>query len=252
MSSLTITKNYKLFSFTNLNRPVNLKNRKGLRESMQEYGYLKAYPLHCIRTKHGLEVQDGQHRLEIAKELGLPVAYVVCDTPIDIARINKTQKGWKLEDYMDTFIAQGNDDYRILSEFMEHHNLAISVAILMFTQSLGNCTLEKFKSGLFNAKSLENANRIAFLYPRISEKSKQIRTRSFAYALMSLCRISPPIDDYRLISNAQKCPEKLITYATCDGFLDMLEEVYNFRKGKNSKVNISWQARQVMKPKDKA
>lgn len=82
------------------NRPLNLKKRKRLRESMQEYGFLKPFPLSCSRNgDRKLIVKDGQHRLTVAEELGLNVHYFVEDVDYDIAKVNCTQEKWVVRDF---------------------------------------------------------------------------------------------------------------------------------------------------------
>ena len=67
---------------------------------MQEYGFLKSFPLSCSRNgDRKLIVKDGQHRLAVAEELGLNVHYFVEDVDYDIAKVNCTQEKWVVRDF---------------------------------------------------------------------------------------------------------------------------------------------------------
>ena len=60
------------------------------------------FDTHPISVTEDLEVIDGQHRLEAAKRLGIPVKYVIDKNfrPEKIITINTCQKGWKPLDYL--------------------------------------------------------------------------------------------------------------------------------------------------------
>jgi len=109
---INVTKNYRMFGRSADNREVDLKKHRRLYESMRRYGFLPCYPIICPRdaNKH-LYVKEGQHRLAIAEELGLPVYWVETDVDFDVAVVNCTQKVWTPIDYAKKHAAD-NPDYR--------------------------------------------------------------------------------------------------------------------------------------------
>lgn len=82
-TALTIlqSKNYDQFVACPFNRDTNQRYVKRLINSMNAYGFLHGYPLHCWRgkgpQKGKLIIKDGQRRFEAAAFLGLPIAYVI-------------------------------------------------------------------------------------------------------------------------------------------------------------------------------
>ena len=121
---ITATKNYRLFHRSDENRALNLKKHKKLYESMRLYGFLPSFPIVCYRDAKGnLVVKDGQHRLAIAEELGLPVYYVEESIDFDVAVVNCTPKGWTLVDYAQKFAANGVSSYQEHLDFADRFGI---------------------------------------------------------------------------------------------------------------------------------
>src|SRR6056297_915954 len=73
------TTDYSLFSMMDQNRDVDMDNRKvkNLAKSMQQYGWLNAFPAMVRTSGKKLIIIDGQHRISVAREYGIPVKYVI-------------------------------------------------------------------------------------------------------------------------------------------------------------------------------
>lgn len=245
---LHVTKDYKLFTHSLDNRPVNPEKRKKLQDSMQSYGFIAAYPVHCVRESGRLSIRDGQHRFAVAQKLGLPIFYVVCEEMVSIPQINNTQKAWGLADYAGSFAAQGKTDYTEVIAFAERHNMPLSMAmaILTNTGTAANPS-RKFKDGSFRIKSRPLAERVAKLYSGIGEVNSTIKTRFLLSALFAVA-VLPDVDDSRLLAGARRYPEALKRYGTRDGYLDMLEQIYNY--GRHTKTSIRIAAENAMRDRN--
>lgn len=246
------TSNYRLFSYTNENRPVKLNGakRKLLRRSLQAYGWLPAYPMLCAREGGKIVVKDGQHRLALAEELGIPVLYVIDNTPIKIEEINNAQTGWVVGDYAGSFAARGNQNYVELLDFARRHCLPISTCVgLLGNQVVERNLMDHFKAGTFKVKSRQLAERVANLYVGIGAYNKAIKCKFFASALFAVCLV-PGLDDKRLLAGAAKHPEMLMKYGSRDGFLDMLERLYNF--GRHTKFPVRIYAENALRERNPA
>lgn len=242
--TITTTHNYGLFSLTNKNRPVDLDRRRSLRSSMKEHGFLKCYPMVCIRKVTTLDILDGQHRFMVAQELGLPVSYLVVDEDIDIAFVNSTQKAWNLSDYCRSFAVQGKPAYQELLDFSTQHDISLVASMGILANNISHSNVrQKYLSGEYEVKTRGLADRVARLYSGISEGAKHIRTRFFINALFATVAISG-LDDERLLSGARRCPESLIKYGNRDAYLTMLEYIYNF--GRMNKFPLKIEAENAM------
>jgi len=232
MSRKTIqaTKNYRLFErHSGENRPLDLRKHKKLMDSMKLYGFLPCFPIVVVRNTDGnLIVKDGQHRLLIAEELELPVYWVEEATDFDVAVVNSTAKIWGLKDYAQKHAANGLKAYTEGLEFASSHSLPVGIAfaLLSGTTSFGNCE-QPFINGTWRIKDRAWADSVAGIYGPIGTMSPPLRKSTFLLACMAVCRVDG-FDPARLLANADRCREKLVSYSTRDSYLEMLESVYNF------------------------
>lgn len=248
--AITTTKNYRLFHVSEENRPLDLSKRKALRDSMKSYGFLKSFPLSCFRNGgKQLVVKDGQNRLAIAEELGLPVHYFVEDVDYDIATVNNAQQKWTLNDYAMKWAAQGNEPYQTLLAFIDSHSMPIGLgtSLLCGHSHLNGDLMRKFKEGKFIVTDYEFADRVAGVYSQLISMSKEIKSRNCLAAIIAAMRVEG-FDAKRFVDGAKKRPEKLKAYATRDCYLDMIEEIYNFNRQKL--VSIKLPALQVLRERD--
>lgn len=249
--ALRTTKDYSMFEQSNDNRPVNLDKRKKLMLSMQEHGFLPAYPLHVNRTRSGkLLIRDGQHRFAVAQKLGLAVWYVVLDDDINIADINNTQIPWNPVDYIMSFAAQGKNDYAELNDFrVRHHLPAMSAAaILSGCQAISNIK-PRFVAGEFKVKNRERAEVIGATYSALCNLNRKVRNARCLAAVYA-CAHVPTFDHKRLLAGAERCIDKLVSYSTNDAYLTMLEDIYNF--GRKQREPLKIPAQNIMRQRNPA
>jgi hypothetical protein len=236
MPSKTIqtTKNYRMFRVSEDNRPLDLSKRKTLRDSMKMYGFLKSFPISCVRGDGKyLIVKDGQNRLAIAEELGLPVHYVIEEVDYDIATVNNAQQKWSMKDYAMKWASQNRKPYCELLEFIEQHSIPISLGLSLLSGSLhySGEVRRQFKSGKFKITDYEFADKVASVYVQLTSLSPVVRNRNFLSAVTAVMRVES-FECKRLIDGAKKRPEKLKAYSTREGYLDMIEDIYNFNRSK--------------------
>lgn len=251
------TKNYRLFQNNNgENRPLDVNRHRKLLGSMKKYGFLEVFPI--IVTRNGDDhfiVKDGQHRLAFAESLGLPVYYVEDSTDFDVATINSTSKVWNLGDYAQKYASNGIKSYQEGLEFAEKHGLPISTAfcLLAGTTSFSNFD-ELFLTGKFKVKDRKWADSVAGIYGPITTMSSSMKKNArLLEACMAVCRV-PDFDPSRLLSGAERCREKLLSFSTREAYLDMLETVYNFGRSKlvglKSAAMMAMRDRSAVKPRE--
>jgi len=236
------TKDYASFSMTARNRTVRLDNtkRRRLIQSMEQHGFIPAYPIYVWRADGRLEIQDGQHRLAAAKMLGLPVYYVEVSHPIDIPRIQNTQAPWSIRDYAESYANAGNPHYQELLEFAEVHEIPIGTARNILGNRVngrGADVAAKFKRGDWKVTSRENADRVVHLLSAITAVAPQCRSRFLIAALFAYTLIEG-LDDRQLTVNLRRKPELARQYGSRDGYLDMLEQIYNFRARQATPIRV--------------
>lgn len=228
------TKNYRLFGRSADNRAVCTKKHKRLFKSMKERGFLPCYPIVCRRDRtKNLIVLDGQHRLAFAETLGLPVFWVETNAAsFDVADINAGVVPWALFDYAQKFADQGKQHYKELIAFANLHGLSIGYAGQMLAGVVSwSVVKERFLDGNFEVKDRAFADIVASTFNAMARINVRVRNMRLLGALMGACR-APEFNPDRLISNAQRCRERVEPYSTTEAYLSMLEDIYNFGRAK--------------------
>jgi len=223
-----------------------MRGRTKLIASLKKYGWLKSKPLSAWRNgDKRLIVKDGQHRLLIAEDLGIPVPWVEEEVDYSTAEINNAGKNWVPRNWAEVFAEQGKTAYREGLEFVQAYDLPVGVgfALLGGTSSYSNVEVA-FKKGTFKIKDRVWAETVASLRNQMIALSPSLKKSAFTEACMALCRVKE-FDPARLVQNARRCRERLVSFSTRDAYLTMLEDVYNF--GRHTLFGLKAAALTVMK-----
>lgn len=127
--NIMVTENYDMFKKIGGNRKINKANYAKIVKSMKEEQLI--IPI-VVNEKY--EIIDGQHRFTACKDLGKPVYfYMVRGYGLDqVKRANIASSNWKKENYLDMFIAEGNEIYKEFEEIKERYDLNISNLLKIF------------------------------------------------------------------------------------------------------------------------
>ena len=205
---------------------------------------LKYYPVQVWENNGRLFIIDGQHRFAICKKLGRPVHYIIVQenkSIVDIARINSNVGKWKFEDFIDCYITQGNNNYKVLKDFLSKYKFAIGFAIKMLSvgpsKSLhghNDDVVQDFYHGKLDVKYLEDSIQLSETLLEFSP-FKYIFKRDFAMAVQKIVECGlVPIKD--VIEAVQKRPELLTDQVNYKNYIYKIEEVFN--AGKHSRTVI--------------
>lgn len=233
MSKLQHSANYGQFEFVNGNRPVNLSTpeARDLCDSMCDYGFLPSFPIMVRKNGSGKNVIiDGQHRFAVAKELGLPVYFVVDNSDVDISKINKAQRKWTPLDHCHKWAAEGLTDYQELQQFHSQWDIpfTLCVAILSGTIRFANVS-DAFYNGRFVIKARKLAHDFASSHRRLKAANKYFGNNKYLTALWG-CFFVDYFDSERLIETAEKEPHLIKRVGDQETALEVIDDIYNFRK----------------------
>jgi len=252
-----LTSDYGMFKHIAGNRDIVESNVQAIMNQLRERG--QQQPI-IINERN--EVIDGQHRLEACKRLKMPIQYLkrLGATLEDVISTNIVGKKWAVGDYINRFVADGNDNYVQLQKFIEEaKNLGFSpsVAIRIAEGVSSNKTYymcddgvvrrsggavftgqKKFKKlylvgdavklGKFKMQDPERARKRLHQVCMFKEFSFYTKM-SFVTAVMQCMRIDG-MDFDRLLESARKYPRKWNNEASVENFVQMFEDVYNWRR----------------------
>lgn len=143
------TKNFEIFKKMDGNRPLDKNHLKKLMLSIQKENRLD---LHPIIVNKEMCVIDGQHRLEIAKKLGVDIFYIQSDVVSDdhLQESNANQKSWEIENFIDLFaIRKKNPDYMRLRDLMKSTNLKPKALLAFLLGNVSPTLIDFIRSGKF-------------------------------------------------------------------------------------------------------
>jgi hypothetical protein len=167
------TKNYTIFQKHAHNRELTEGNVLKIMRSLQVKNLLEYRPI-LVDAK--MRIIDGQHRLEAAKRLDIPVYYQMQEEliPSDIIQFNDKSKPWAREDYLNFWCTEGNVQYIKLKNFMDKNKISLSTSLAVLGLSSGTTAHKRgnptgrsseFKEGKFVFPSAhEEVNSINILH----------------------------------------------------------------------------------------
>jgi ParB-like nuclease domain len=223
------TKHYHWFNYANGNRDINLNEYQRLKKNIAESGQLQP-----IMVNERGEVIDGQHRLAVCKELGLPINFIVIPgTNIQTAvHLNTAGHRWSSIDWINYYAKHGNDDYKQLLQFVKNSpfNVRLSITIAQGTLTTANYRdgAMNIKAGTWYCKSWESANELMI---QISKVAPFIKNSFDLYvnALVKYNHLSD-FDWNRFGRQVTAYPEVLHKIADYEQALEMIDKLYNYKK----------------------
>ena len=117
-------------------------------EKISERNLLKCQPILVNKEWY---VIDGQHRLEAAKRLQIPISFVVDEnlTLEDMATLNIASKKWAVSDYLNYYARKGFPDYLKLEDFIKKEKMQLNVAFMLFHGSKNTSFFKSFSEGKY-------------------------------------------------------------------------------------------------------
>lgn len=233
------TKNYDLFQKHPSNTPINETIVQKLIDSITQRNMLMLKP---ILVNEKMQVLDGQHRLEAAKQLNQPVYYIVDKSAqdMDMALLNANQRTWKLSDYHNFFLTQGAPEYRKLDEFVKQHKMNLQEYMKLDNYGRKSVNSNDFRHGKFVMPNDEEQKGklkiwnfakelIYFIGKRRSDITQVLKSVNFQRALISfLKRDDISLDEVR--SKMEMKIDIIGARSGMGGYYQMFLEIYNFRR----------------------
>jgi hypothetical protein len=234
------TTNYKVFKKIEGNRILNSKKiDRIIKEIQSGNDVLDEVPVLVKESKHILEVLDGQHRLEVAQKLNRPVHYIIHKTDMtlhNVAKVNSNTEKWKSSDFVNCYVATGNENYKKIEKFHNAYGIAIGSCLTMLTygnlkrDSGDELLMQAFQTGTFEVKKYKEAVQVAEICKTFSAFDSW-NSRPFVAAISRIID-ADKCDFDILVKKFNKDPLKLKYHSNWKGFANNLQEIYNIDNSK--------------------
>jgi ParB-like nuclease domain len=234
------TENYELFKKIVSNRDIIEPHVKTLMQSIKTRNMLEFRPI-LVNKKMG--VVDGQHRLEAAKRLVIPVYYTICETAKieDVMILNLTQRNWNAHDYVNYYAENGNENYDRLRSFCKRFDMEPQSAVRLIKglSMSGGYIIKVIKMG-------------EFVYPTDGNREKEViqiiqNTRLAIDFMKKKClgdkiflttvRLREAIEDFiarpdvefeKFLNKISLKADALCKRTGYASYVDMLKAIYNY------------------------
>lgn len=237
MSKIEKTTDYSIFKKHANNREISNANVKALIFSIKSHNLLSYRP---ILVNESMEVIDGQHRLEAAKQLGVEVFYQIKkdSTHEDIVLINNAQKKWTFDDYLNYYCSLGSQEYIKMREYAKKHKMGAR-ELQSLVKTFGQSTSEKFKKGVFTFFSESEVEEMDFIIKSIDQVLKSmvkflpttprfIGSFKLRTGLTAFIK-NKQVDIPTLLSKISYKADSLRACASSEGYYAMFRDIYNWR-----------------------
>lgn len=229
------TNDYAKFRTLDGNRTLNELHLKRLVSSMRVN-----YLLSPIVVNERMEVIDGQHRFAAAKELGLPVNFIIVIGYglREVQILNANAKNWTANDYLSGYCDLGYEDYLTYRTFREKYGFGHNecMAMLSGTTTTGK-VVETFYDGTFKVKSYKNACATADLLVQVAPYYAGYTRRVFVIAMIGLLK-NDRFVFAELLSKLAIQPTALVDCTNVSQYVELIERIYNYKR--QGKVNLRY------------
>lgn len=223
-------------------RSINLKHVERLIKSRSLKDVQYARP---VLINENNEIVEGQHTIEAAKRLNMPVYYIlVKDAGIEETQVlNANVRPWQLQDFLNSYSLQGREEYIAIRDLTEKYDLPISLVIKIIDQRglkvrYGEVA-DIFKSGDIKTDNLSNAITVFDQYIMFKKNlSKRLyRQRAFFGAFVKFRNI----DDYdhkRMVKSIAKFSHEIRYTTVVADYINQFLNLYNHGKQKRAIIDI--------------
>jgi len=256
--TVTETNNYDIFVEHENNRPVNVNSKKykKLLQSMKQHGFLPFYPIWCKLLPDGrLSVQVGHHRLAVAKQLKIRLCYMIYNSDFKIWEEGFSTNAWTMTDHLVNQVSNGDSTALVIKNYHEATGISLAQCIGIFADRTttgygGNG--DAFKKGTFKImpSALLRSELIKSIVHETSKINKEIATQSnYVSALLKISTVDRFCVD-RYITKLKAHSPLLVKCMTVDGYVEMIEGIYNRKVSIDQRVPVAFLTRREMQKRN--
>ncbi len=219
------------------NRKISENHVKNLMEFIKKRNLLKYNP---ILVNENYEIIDGQHRLEAAKALKIPVYYILGEglSYKDAGVLNACSDDWEFKEYLDIYLKNGHEEYIKLYNFKKVHNLNLKRFQYLMSKEQKQIFDEKFKVGTFVI--IDDLNEISDKIKKIDgiieflEKIVLIENKRFLYTdnfwrALYLFLIKKDIDPEKFKEKISVKYQSVTPMSGYKDYIKMFLDIYNWK-----------------------
>ena len=228
------------------NRKPNDLHIKRLTSSFKQ-----RYLFSPIIVNEKMQIIDGQHRFLAAKELNLPIYYLLVEGYglEEVQVLNTNTSNWKREDYLKAYCDLGVKPYLQMQQFMlDFPDFGVAISEMILTDKVDgqnkllridkvNMRMQGFQNGELEIpnllKAYETAEKVLMFKPYYDGYNRS----TFVRTLITLFKNENYVHA-EMISKLANNPSALTHCANVTQYKFLLEDIFNFRR--REKLNLRY------------
>lgn len=238
MMEILCTKDYDMFKQCLDQRELTPETLAKVSKSMKRMGFKASKP---IIVNSNMEVMDGQHRLRVARNLGLSVYYVIDDsvTMDEVRILASAQAKWSMDDYVSSHIRQGREDFKRLLDLKELSGLSWrSLTDSCFYDSAA--WRDEIHTGKFNLSAIKEAEIVEFIskFEIFKPLCKHWQLRAFCVAASQMFA-HPDYNHKKMLARLEWRSPMLIRCSLVSEYLQVFQNIYNYKVEEQNRVDFT-------------
>lgn len=217
------TTKYDQFRSLTCNREIDEKHVERLMEAINKRNMLAMCPVLCNTE---FKVFDGQHRIEAAKRLKVPIFYVADDSldEEDLISLNNLKKEWRNIDYVNFWSIKKQKGFDVLSQFLSQYSWLPLTTVMELLSSDNTRNVKAIKRGQVDVSNKSDAKKIIECLAQIGNWTKVYRTNKFVRAFRKAWSHAD-YDQRQFICNLQE--HDLEPQADENGYRKAIQNIHN-------------------------
>jgi hypothetical protein len=220
------TTDYAIFKNIASNREIDMQHVAKLTHSIVEKNLLQINP---IIVDSEFNVIDGQHRLEAAKILKVPIFYIESSelTDIDMHRINSNMKNWTNMDFVNYWTIKKQPGFDVLSRMINKYpHIPFTSMMQLLSDDLRRDT-KSLRSGIVDVSEIKRAERVISQLTYYRDMGLKEAFSSQFIITLAIIDDVPEFDFERMQAAIKIQPRSLVKCINIKQYKQMLEDIYN-------------------------
>jgi hypothetical protein len=225
------TRNYSIFKKKQDNREIDRALVNRLKVSMSKRNLLHLEP---IIVNDDMEIIDGQHRFESAKELGLEISYQI-ETNLDGEDmiLLQTHKSWGTEDYFNYYCKNNYPEYLKLKKFRADQGISVSLAVRILRGTSKNANLN-FRNGEFEfnnsmaTDSIDFCRRSIEIIKKLQGDKPWMKSQKIWSALLIVFN-HENFEEDKWFKNIELLVDRIVQKVSVLDYFNVFKDIFNFK-----------------------
>jgi len=224
------TTNYEQFHYDKANRPIDHRKVARMVTSMTDDGnWLHLYPITVYQDG---KVEDGQHRLEAAKILGVPIHFIISEMGVlKVGLLTRNTDKWTTEDFLNHYVVHGLESYVWIDEFLNRHqHMTLAAVISTIRGRVGEPMYDAVRSGrlVLTDDHKEILEQVATLSLAVKPYLPVLYRVNGVQQALRIMLENGRFEPERLIDQFVKTGRTVFRQPTIHDYVRELESIYNY------------------------